>query len=238
MPSSTFLLKWLTLCVLLLAGNAMASPVPRYDTAALEVRTIPQDHVEAYKSQHAFDYRVQQPEEPTWWDRLKMWLYYKISQLFSDKAFGTGFKWTLWILSFLMIAYAVVRIVGMERISLFLSGRKATALAFSTGEEDIHAMAMDKEIATAEAAGDYRRAIRLQYLRSLKILSERGRIQWQPNKTNVDYLMELSGTELGMAFQRITRIFEYAWYGEMDIDDLIYTRTAPWFREFNKTVTG
>jgi hypothetical protein len=98
-------------------------------------------------------------------------------------------------------------------------------------------MDIDAEIIAAESSGDLRRAIRLQYLRSLKKLSERGKIDWSSSKTNIDYLSELRGTALEEGFHRITRLFEYAWYGEMEIGEGQYTRVASWFTDFNKTVT-
>jgi len=217
---------------------AAPHPVLHLDTSVLEVRVFPKGRIEAYKGQRDFNYRIQKPEEMSFWDKVKWWFYNQIEQLFSHKAVSTGFKWALWILTIAVLAYAIVRFIGTDRVLLFVTGRKAPSLAFTTGEEDIHAMDIDAEITGAESSGDFRRAIRLQYLRSLKLLSDRGRIEWSTSKTNIDYLFELRGGALEEGFRRITRIFEYAWYGEMEIGHAQYQRTSAWFTDFNKTVTG
>jgi hypothetical protein len=236
----------LTIPVILLALLALAPPArtvaaPRpqlqLDSSVLEVRVFPKGRIEAYKGQLDFNYRIQEPEEMSFWDKVKWWFYNQIEQLFSHKAVSTGFKWALWMLTIVVLAYAIVRFIGTDRVLLFVTGRKAPSLAFTTGEEDIHAMDIDAEIASAEQSGDLRRAIRLQYLRSLKLLSDRGRIEWSTSKTNIDYLFELRGSALEEGFRRITRIFEYTWYGEMEIGPSQYQRTSAWFADFDKTVT-
>ncbi len=217
-----------------------AAPVPhpqsKSDTSALEVRMMVKDRLAAYQKQREFDYRVQKPEGMSLWQRLVQLFWRKVDELFSNKAVSTGFKWLVWVASIFLLIFLVVRVVGADKVMLFVTGQKPRPLAF-TAEEDIHGMDMDAEIASAESDGAFRRAVRLQYLRSLKILSERGRIQWAPSKTNIDYLYELGGGDAEKDFRRITRIFEYAWYGEMELDRGQYDRASSWFKDFNSSVT-
>ena len=237
----------LTIFLLSLVFMTMAIPEPvvaaprqplRRDSSVLEVRVFPKGRVEAYQDQREFNYKVQAPRQLSLWDRMKKWLLDQIDQLFSNRAVSVGFNWLIVFLSIAIVGYAIVRLVGTDKVMLFMAGRKRLPPAFTTGEDDIHAMDLDAGIAEAEAKQEYRRAIRLQYLRSLKMLSDRSRIEWATSKTNIDYLAELRGGTLAEGFQRITRLFEYAWYGEMEIGQGQYDRAADWFTDFNKTIAA
>lgn len=217
-------------------GKAAPHPQPKLDTSVREVRVMGKDRIEAYKTQRDFNYQVQKPQEMSAWEKIKWWFWKKVDELFSNKFVSEGTKWLILIITILALSYAIVRLVGVDKIRLFVTGGKMPSPAFTTGDEDILFMDLDKEIAAAEAAGEYRRSVRLQYLRSLKLLSEAGRIAWSPSKTNIDYLSELRGGALETDFRRITRMFEYAWYGEMEIGREQYERAASWFLDFNGSI--
>jgi hypothetical protein len=229
----------MTLCMGAVPGaSAWAGQPVRYDTSVLEVRSFQKGQLDAYRNQKDFNYARQRPAEMDWWERFKMWVVMKVSELFQYKAVTVTFRFLLWAMSIGIVLYAILRIIGLEKVMVFITGRKEGALPYVTGDEDIHAIDFDNEIDGAIARGEYRQAVRLQYLRTLRILSEKGRIGWKASKTNIDYLSELSGTPLEDGFRKVTRVFEYAWYGEMDIPAEQYERTSEWFRSFNKTVAA
>jgi len=234
------LLLWLTLLAMVaVPGTSLLAGQPlRYDTSSRSERTFQAGRIAAYKDQKAFNYSVQQPGGTSWWDQVKAWLWMKISDMFRYKAISLTFRALLWILCIGTVLYTVLRIVGMDKVMLFISRRNAGALPYTVGEEDIHAIDFDQDIDEAERTGNYRQAIRLQYLRSLKYLAERDRIHWQANKTNIDYLAELAGSGLEDGFRKITRVFEYAWYGEMDLPREHYRLASEWFVSFQNMVTG
>lgn len=69
-------------------------------------------------------------------------------------------------------------------------------------------------IQQAEAEAAYRLAIRYRFLELLKGLSQAELIQWQPHKTDRQYLHELKREDLRQALQPLILAYEYAWYGE------------------------
>lgn len=79
---------------------------------------------------------------------------------------------------------------------------------------------------------DYRAAIRIYYLMALKKLNTLKRIEWEPEKTNNDYILELEGAAEQVPFRKITTTYEVIWYGEAPIDLERYERVAPSYREF------
>ena len=70
------------------------------------------------------------------------------------------------------------------------------------------------------------------YLRTLKELSEGGIIQYSQEKTDHEYVMQLFGTEYYKDFFRITRDFEYAWYGQFPISAQSFQIVQSHFSKF------
>ena len=59
-------------------------------------------------------------------------------------------------------------------------------------------------------------------------------IQYKQEKTNLDYLMELSSKTWYTEFFRLTRHFEYSWYGQFDVVEDTYRVIANEFNQFEK----
>lgn len=97
--------------------------------------------------------------------------------------------------------------------------------------EDIFAIEYEKEIHKAESSQDYRLATRLHFLYLLKEMSSRNIIRYQDELTNLDYMTQLHGTTWYEDFFRLTRYFEYSWYGMMELDAGQYTLVK---NDFNK----
>ena len=93
--------------------------------------------------------------------------------------------------------------------------------------EDIFAINYQKEIDKAAAQGNFRLATRLMFLRLLRTMAEKNIIHYQQDKTNMDYLVELNNSPIYRDFFRITRNYEYTWYGlfPLSIDEYQLIRT-------------
>ena len=100
--------------------------------------------------------------------------------------------------------------------------------------ENIFEMDFNREINRAIVAENYRLAIRLTYLQVLRELAQRELIQYSHEKTNSDYLQQLSGTRIYKDFFRITRHFEYTWYGGFFLNREVYAQMEQDFINFKK----
>ena len=106
-----------------------------------------------------------------------------------------------------------------------------------TGESDF-----DTLIRQSAAKGNYRLAIRYQYLKLLHRLADKHFIEMAADKTNYQYVRELSsrGPAVNQQFQNdfasLTLNYEYVWYGEFGVDDVIYNRIARGFNDFNQKI--
>src|SRR5205085_92934 len=76
-------------------------------------------------------------------------------------------------------------------------------------DEDIFTLNFDIELQSAIAGQNYRSAVRLLYLRTLKELSDHNIIDYRNGSTNRDYLIQLYNTPYYQDFFRLTRSFEY-----------------------------
>lgn len=90
----------------------------------------------------------------------------------------------------------------------------------------------EKLIAAAVAEKNYRLAVRYLYLRSLQKLSQSGAIVFATDKTNYQYLREISSKPYKQNFAALTLNYEYVWYGEFAIDELIYIKLKTEFQQF------
>ncbi|MFZ9387748.1 MAG: DUF4129 domain-containing protein [Chitinophagaceae bacterium] len=144
----------------------------------------------------------------------------------------------LWILIIGGFAGAIIWYLAESHVGIF---RKKGTLGegFKTGDEmpeDIFAINYGAEIEKAAARGHYRMAVRLMFLRLLKKLSQKEIIQYKQDRTNFDYLMEVHDSPYYSRFFRLTRHFEYSWYGHFEVDHETYRVIAEEFSRFENEI--
>ena len=225
-------MKFLLLLILFISGYtiSLAQARVQYDSASVQVRPINPQVINAYKQDKNFQYRQEEAPAPNLWERFKAWVWYKIAQLMRTRS-GKVTVWTLVVIVALaVIAFFVFKVMGMSRDSLF-ARNSDDSLPYSITSDDIHAISFDEAIQQAIGNGDFRQAIRLLYLQSLKRLSDRGYIEWKINKTNSDYINEVRERQWHSLFRMLTMRFEYAWYGERNIDKNDFENLRGEFRQ-------
>ncbi|MEZ4847337.1 MAG: DUF4129 domain-containing protein [Bacteroidia bacterium] len=136
-----------------------------------------------------------------------------------------------------IVALIIVLIYLVSKNTVSKSSRKITSDEIpELVEKDITEVDFDELIKRTAASGDYRKAVRLLYLESLKTLNHKKWINWKPYKTNYEYQLELSGTKLQSSFDRLTYNFEYIWYGHFDIDQAVYQQLERGFKDFQSGI--
>ncbi len=76
-------------------------------------------------------------------------------------------------------------------------------------------------------------AIRYYYLFLLQKLSDRNLIDWDPEKTNLDYANELKDSNLKEEFSYLSYLYDHAWYGDIDFDQSAFETTT---KSFNNAI--
>lgn len=185
-----------------------------------------------------FDYSVSKPRESFWQKLLK-----KIDRIFRSIFGETVFEKSSQMTVALVRLFAII-LVGfllyfiikyiLGKDGSFIFGKKNKKLNLNVEElhENIHEINFPESIAKFEHAGDYRSAVRYQFLFILKKLSDKKLIAWNPEKTNKDYVSELKATQLKNEFFDLSYIFDYVWYGEFNIDEQSYQRFKNQYQAF------
>lgn len=81
---------------------------------------------------------------------------------------------------------------------------------------------IQKMLNSALKAQDYQIACRCIYLGVLQNLIQQNLIVYRKDKTNMDYLHEMAGTEVEQSFRALTISFESVWYGGVRADQQKY----------------
>ena len=61
-------------------------------------------------------------------------------------------------------------------------------------------------------------------------------IKWKKDKTNRNYLNELKALDIKNQFSQLTNIFERVWYGEVAVNEAIFTEIEGQFKGFNNNI--
>ena len=89
---------------------------------------------------------------------------------------------------------------------------RKNALPYAVEEDTIYGVDFARGIADALSRSDYREAVRLLYLQTLKQLSDEKRIDWQLYKTPTQYVYEVRMP----AFRQLTNHFLRVRYGNFE----------------------
>ncbi len=201
----------------------------------------PKNFAPNYKNQYKsndFDYEVLKPKQSIW-DKIKLKIAELLSKIFKDLDPNKANAYTvniLRIIGIVVIAFLIFILVRylMSKDGNFLFGRKNRKINIRTQdlEENIHEINFPQTILQLEQQHDYRSAIRYHFLFALKKLSDKNLIQWNPEKTNRDYLRELKNENLREDFRRIAYVYDYIWYGEFDTEEKEYQYYKTYFNKF------
>lgn len=201
-------------------------------------RKFSETSLEKYKNNPIFEYDRVVPQDLSWWEKFKMWLFYKLLQLGFGAKEGPYTRGVIYTISALVIIWAIIKIMGMDIFSLFYFKGKKQDLKGEWLQDNIHGINFDKEIAEAISAKNYKVAVRLFYLYTLKKLTDKELIAWEINKTNHDYGFELSKTAKGKQiqsdFEQATYYFEYVWYGNFKVNDRQFVEAQQLYQQFMK----
>lgn len=207
---------------------AKPAAVLKKDTAAVAVRQLDNAAIKQYAASPEFQYIESERPEPSWWDYFWAWFWNWIGRVLSSVGIShPSIKYILVGLIVLGALYLIMRSAGLLK-----RNAKKAVLPYQETLENIHEIDFDSEIDAALALRNFRLAVRLQYLRCLKQLSDAGLIHWQIDKTNTAYYYELTNPVQREAFGSITQRFEYVWYGDFPIDEQSFGNINALFQQF------
>jgi len=233
---SYLILSW----TILFAQN---DSIVKYDESDIEPIAFNQEDLETYKGDDAFNYE-EVTTESTWWTDITNWFYNMLRRFF-EWIFGVGnaegyLAMFLEILPYLLLAlflYLVIRFfIKSNMQGMGINKKNPNVVSLSEDEHIIKNEDIQQLIKNALVDKNYRLAVRYYYLYILQLLSERGMIDWQQQKTNDEYLKELSESNLKIDFGKATMLYDYVWYGEFDLDQSRYEKAEVVFASLKKSI--
>ncbi len=150
---------------------------------------------------------------------------------------NNGFiKMLLWALAIFFIVYILYKLFFAD-ILFRKNSIKYKAPKPEIIEEDLNdPLAYNKLILQAASDKNHRLAVRYLYLQTLQMLSGKGLLQLSPDKTNYQYVNEISNGNYKKEFSSVTLNYEYAWYGAFDISEDVYNKLFINFRSFQQKI--
>lgn len=196
---------------------------------AVAVRSIPDSVVRqwqkdkdfAYANDPAYWQREYRDNSPNWFERL---------------IFSQGFGYSLLFLLGGVLVYAIVRIIQDNNLRLFYrSPTKKSSGGGQTESPEPLDEDLEGQLMHFLQIKDHRQSVRYLYLKSLRLLNDRGLIRYHQESTNHEYLQQLSATLQEAPFRDLTIAYEKVWYGEFPLDDQQFGRLHHYFEDFYKT---
>lgn len=149
---------------------------------------------------------------------------------------SSGLKFFLWILAGAFVLFVIYKLF-VTGSPLKTRGKTLPDKAPQAEEEIItHESDFDRLIRESVQQGNYRLAIRYHYLHTLHTLAQKNYIQLAADKTNYSYVREIADYNKQNEFAGLTLNYEYVWYGEFVIDELVYLKLKPAFQAFNTKI--
>ena len=184
-----------------------------YDDSQVAPVYFDEQAIDEYRQDDSFDYVAFVPPD-TIWTRFKTWL---------NDLWSSFIEWILQgseatgILGFLVSALPYLIILAVVGLLV------------------IETQNIQELIDAALKAQNYRLAVRFYYLFLLQKLAQKDIIDWQVQKTNADYVYEIKNEVLRTDFTRLTRIYDFIWYGNFEVSQNAFSKAE---QEFKKTTSS
>ncbi|MDT0689050.1 DUF4129 domain-containing protein [Salegentibacter sp. F188] len=216
----------------------------KYDrTEDLKLITFNKAEIETYKSQEEFDY-LDRIENDSWWTRFKRYINLKYEQftnwLFGEYTPGGFLQFIITIFPYLILVlvlgFVFWLITRLDPGSSLLNSPAEPEVFLSEEEEIIQSKDISRLIDEAIANKQYRLAVRYYYLLNLKRLDETGIISYQLQKTNEDYSGEIQKESVKQQFRKITRLYDFIWYGDFKVSETDFRLAEKGFLQMNSVL--
>lgn len=195
------------------------------------------NYKESYTSKE-FNY-TQKAQEEDLWDRFVNWLSKWFERTFGKIGDNTSKESVYMILKIiagiivLSVIYLITKSV-LNKEGNWIFGRVADkkVIHHEDIEKNLKNIDFKKLLNETIANGDLRLAVRYYYLWTLKEMSNKQIIEWNPEKTNSDYLYEIKSEKLKTEFEYLSYLYNYVWYGEFEMDEVHFEEVK---KSFDKT---
>ena len=218
--------------------------VVKNDKSSIVQKKIEAKNLEHYKSDADFNYKEEISTEPSFLERVFNWLGRQLKRLL-EWIVGVKYAKDIFATVLTALPYIIAGIVLLLLLKFFLKVNsnsivttfKNTPIVSITEEEElIKTKDISKLIEKAIQQKNYRLAVRYYYIHILKQLAQQQFISWEQQKTNDDYSKEISEETIQSSFIKLTRLYDFVWYGNFAINEIEFTKIEIDFIEINHLI--
>lgn len=196
-------------------------PIPS-DTLTYDV-----DKIARYQANPRYDYNRELLQVPSdWWNDLIKRVANLLQSLFHNIDGQKAAPIVVWslvaILGLLLLLFFYF--IWKKRPKFFQRDKQVGVPYDVISEAELYDTDFARSLEDALARNDYRAAVRLIYLQTLRITADRGGIEWQIFKTPTEYVRELRPESLRPHFQQLTNIFLRVRYGNYSATPELFER--------------
>jgi hypothetical protein len=203
------------------------------DSFRVEPRNFDNQALAELKADQDLNFKETPTVAETLWDRLLAVLRDLLHSVFRNALTTDWGRLFSFAIGLVVVVVLIMTLLRVNAFKIFYKGEGKTTLPYNVLDDNIHEMNFDSLITEAVAQHDFRTGIRLLFLKSLKILSDKNFIQWEHGKTNHDYLAELQKDELKNGFNELNYYFEYAWYGNFSVNQETFKKVQQVFTDWS-----
>lgn len=188
---------------------------PWDEAGIVEYRTPPFEVIESYRNNKDYNYDGN-GEELNLFQRIIVKIIEWLVKGMSDQS------WLLYVLggvALLGILMLVLRLLNVPFSGLFSFSRSSSVsgLDMIHPAEGLSSDELERMLKLYRSNAAYREAVRVLYLMYLKNLHQKGLIVLKLNKTNRDYTYEIKEDTLRTVFRKLSRMYDYVWFGQFNI---------------------
>ncbi len=161
----------------------------------------------------------------------------KRKNLDTDAEFGNVIAGIIKIVFIVLIIGILIAIIAnmLSAGNLFKPKSKrikgsVSDLDFKEIEDNLKDSDIENFLEKAIADKEYKVAVRLYFLMTIRDLSEQKMIKWKKDKTNRAYVRETGRFSFNSKFREVTNIFERIWYGDFNLTAGDFTVIQPKFK--------
>ena len=237
--------KILIFLFLLFSFSAFAkvdSLVVKIDNSIVVQKKFNKDNLEKYKVDEDFNYDREVRTEPNFFQKVFIWLSRLFMQLL-EWVFGVKYAKGIFVNILKFIPYLIAGLILFLLFKFFLkvnsnsiisNGSNKPIVSLTEEEDLIKNIDLLELINKAIEKQNYRLAVRYYYLNILKQLELKSHINWEQQKTNEDYIKEITQQKIKSSFENLTRLYDFVWYGNFSINEKEFTQIE---LDFNRTST-
>ncbi|MDR2927695.1 MAG: hypothetical protein LBV41_05800 [Cytophagaceae bacterium] len=210
-------------------GGNNEKVIPWDSNSNVQYRQPPRETIDELRKNPSYNYeRAEKGENllKRLWLRFREWFFRGFSH-------NSWLKYVIGGIAILFIVFIILRVMNVFGAGVFTFAKSAQSTALN--------MAHPAQVNTKDellqllkryrSNGAYREAVRILYLIYLKDMNDSGLIRLSGYKTNHDYVYELKNDTLRQTFHKLSRLYDYVWFGQFELANAKYLLIENDFRE-------